>query len=187
MDLESRSAFVLAVLASVVLGTYLGSEHYAKHAPPPHDYDQIDAMIPMRDGVKLQTVVFVPRDARAPLPILLQRTPYDVPKDELTLLAEPRRAASRRLHLRVPEPARPLRLGGDVRHDPAAAGSRRSEGHRREHRRVRHGGLAGAPRARHQRARGHLGHVVRRLDDADGAPRPAPGARVRLRAGVPVG
>ena len=87
MDLESRSAFVLSILASVVLGAYLGSERYAKHAPGPREYQQIDAMIPMRDGVSLQTVVFVPRDARAPLPILLQRTPYDVPKDELTLLS----------------------------------------------------------------------------------------------------
>ena len=87
MDLESRSAFILSILGSLVLGAYLGSEHYAKHAPDPHDYRQIDAMIPMRDGVKLQTVVFVPKDARAPLPILLQRTPYDVPKDELTLLS----------------------------------------------------------------------------------------------------
>src|ERR1019366_8262764 len=87
MNLESRSAFVLSILASVVLGAYLGSEHYAKHAPDRHVYDQIDAMIPMRDGVKLQTVVFVPKHARAPLPILLQRTPYDVPKDDLTLLS----------------------------------------------------------------------------------------------------
>jgi predicted acyl esterase len=55
MDLESRSAFVLSILASVVLGAYLGSEHYAKTQGAPHDYDAIDAMIPMRDGVKLET------------------------------------------------------------------------------------------------------------------------------------
>jgi putative CocE/NonD family hydrolase len=87
MDLESRSAFVLSILASVVLGAYLGSERYAKTHGAAHDYEQIDAMIPMRDGVKLETVVFVPKDARAPLPILLQRTPYGVPKDDLTLLS----------------------------------------------------------------------------------------------------
>ena len=32
-----------------------------------------DAMIPMRDGAKLHTVIFAPRGAREPLPILLER------------------------------------------------------------------------------------------------------------------
>src|SRR5437773_11998533 len=40
------------------------------------DYDRRDEMIPMRDGVKLHTVVLVPRGAKA-APILLTRTPYD--------------------------------------------------------------------------------------------------------------
>ncbi len=35
-----------------------------------------EAMIPMRDGVKLHTVVYAPEKAQAPLPILFQRTPY---------------------------------------------------------------------------------------------------------------
>jgi putative CocE/NonD family hydrolase len=48
----------------------------------PREFDQIDAMIPMRDGAKLQTVIFVPRNVREPLPILLQRTPYGIPPDE---------------------------------------------------------------------------------------------------------
>jgi uncharacterized protein len=87
MDLESRSAFVLSILGSVVLGAYLGSEHYAKNPRDPRDFEAIDAMVPMRDGVKLETVVFVPRGAPTALPILLQRTPYGVPGDELTLLS----------------------------------------------------------------------------------------------------
>jgi putative CocE/NonD family hydrolase len=40
------------------------------------DYVKRDVMIPMRDGVKLHTVVIVPRGARS-APILLTRTPYD--------------------------------------------------------------------------------------------------------------
>ena len=36
-------------------------------------------MIPMRDGVRLQTVIFTPKDSSGPLPILLTRTPYGVP------------------------------------------------------------------------------------------------------------
>src|SRR5689334_7434895 len=33
-------------------------------------------MIPMRDGIKLHTVIVTPVDAKSPLPILIQRTPY---------------------------------------------------------------------------------------------------------------
>jgi hypothetical protein len=36
-----------------------------------------EAMIPMRDGVKLFTLIVAPKNARTPLPILLERTPYD--------------------------------------------------------------------------------------------------------------
>ncbi|MEP7120718.1 MAG: CocE/NonD family hydrolase [Byssovorax sp.] len=38
-------------------------------------------MIPMRDGIKLETVILAPTGAAGPLPILLARTPYGVPKD----------------------------------------------------------------------------------------------------------
>lgn len=40
------------------------------------------AMIPMRDGVRLETVIFTPRNAPGPLPMLLDREPYGIPKDE---------------------------------------------------------------------------------------------------------
>jgi len=40
------------------------------------DYERRDVMIPMRDGVKLHTVILVPKGA-ADAPILLTRTPYD--------------------------------------------------------------------------------------------------------------
>ncbi|HYX69362.1 MAG TPA: CocE/NonD family hydrolase, partial [Terriglobales bacterium] len=43
------------------------------------DYARREVMIPMRDGVKLHTVILVPRSASAQhrAPILLTRTPYD--------------------------------------------------------------------------------------------------------------
>jgi len=44
------------------------AQHYAKH----------EYMIPMRDGVKLFTVVYSPRDTSINYPILLNRTPYSV-------------------------------------------------------------------------------------------------------------
>ena len=39
-------------------------------------YKKTSAMIPMRDGVKLYTIVLSPVDAKTPMPILMQRTPY---------------------------------------------------------------------------------------------------------------
>src|SRR5438046_9771517 len=45
------------------------------------DYIRREVMIPMRDGVKLYTVILVPKGAKH-APILLTRTPYDA--QELT-------------------------------------------------------------------------------------------------------
>jgi len=61
----------------------LPSETPAKFAPVTDSFDYVrrEAMIPMRDGVKLHTVILVPRGAKG-APILLTRTPYDA--DALT-------------------------------------------------------------------------------------------------------
>ena len=44
-----------------------------------HDYVKREVMIPMRDGVKLYTVIIVPKGAKS-APMLLTRTPYDASK-----------------------------------------------------------------------------------------------------------
>ena len=41
-----------------------------------------EVMVPMRDGVHLQTVIIRRRDQTGPLPILLRRTPYGVPTQQ---------------------------------------------------------------------------------------------------------
>lgn len=43
-----------------------------------HHYERKEAMIPMRDGVKLHVVILTPIDIPGTLPILMQRTPYGV-------------------------------------------------------------------------------------------------------------
>ncbi|HAM71624.1 MAG TPA: glutaryl-7-ACA acylase [Verrucomicrobiales bacterium] len=65
----------------------LPSETPAKFVPRLDEFDHVrrDVMIPMRDGVKLHTVILVPRGAKG-APILLTRTPYDATK--LTTHAE---------------------------------------------------------------------------------------------------
>src|SRR5438093_673370 len=56
----------------------LPSEMPAKVQPKTESFDYVRRveMIPMRDGVKLHTVILVPKGARG-APILLTRTPYD--------------------------------------------------------------------------------------------------------------
>ena len=55
-----------------------GSDIPAKWQKPDagYDYTRKEVMIPMRDGVKLHTVILIPKGAQG-LPLLLERTPYD--------------------------------------------------------------------------------------------------------------
>ena len=48
-------------------------------APPKPLFDYHEVMVPMRDGVRLQTVIMRTHGIEAPLPILIVRTPYGVP------------------------------------------------------------------------------------------------------------
>ena len=59
----------------------LPSDIPAKFEPTNDGFDHIkrDVMIPMRDGVKLHTVILIPKGAER-APILLTRTPYDANK-----------------------------------------------------------------------------------------------------------
>jgi putative CocE/NonD family hydrolase len=51
----------------------------AQGAPAAPPFTLQEVMIPMRDGVHLQTVILTPVGQTAPLPILFRRTPYGVP------------------------------------------------------------------------------------------------------------
>jgi uncharacterized protein len=67
------SRIVLFALAPALLSSTAG----AAANTPPFKYQEV--MVPVRDGVHLQTVVFTPVNQSSPLPILLERTPYGVP------------------------------------------------------------------------------------------------------------
>lgn len=47
-------------------------------------YTKYEYMVPMRDGVRLFTSVYVPKDASQKYPILFTRTPYSVAPSEQT-------------------------------------------------------------------------------------------------------
>jgi uncharacterized protein len=55
-----------------------GQEAQAPAAQPIFQYQEV--MVPVRDGVHLQTVILTPTNATKPLPILFRRTPYGVPE-----------------------------------------------------------------------------------------------------------
>src|SRR2546421_548466 len=56
---------------------------FAQQTTPPPAYSFREVMIPVRDGVHLQTVILAPINQSGPLPILFRRTPYGVPSAPL--------------------------------------------------------------------------------------------------------
>jgi putative CocE/NonD family hydrolase len=64
-----------AVLAMLLLADGV----HAQQPPAKSALTFQEVMIPMRDGVHLQTVIIASADQKAPLPILFRRTPYGVP------------------------------------------------------------------------------------------------------------
>lgn len=80
----------LAAAAGVLLAAALGPEAASLQPAfgPARSFEIREAMIPMRDGVKLHTRVFVPRGSKQPLPVILLRTPYGVNGAERKLVTQ---------------------------------------------------------------------------------------------------
>ncbi|HLR06572.1 MAG TPA: CocE/NonD family hydrolase [Pyrinomonadaceae bacterium] len=70
--------FILSLLCSPSIAQTLPSETPEKFTPTNDGFEYVrrEVMIPMRDGVKLHTVILVPKGAKN-APILLTRTPYN--------------------------------------------------------------------------------------------------------------
>ncbi len=75
MSVQARACLVL------LSGLMLAVAPAQVTPPVSTDFAFQEVMIPMRDGVHLQTVIVTPRNHAGPLPILMQRTPYGVPKE----------------------------------------------------------------------------------------------------------
>ncbi len=73
---------VSRVVSLFVAGLLLAPFFAAAPRPQPLDFaalfDKTEVMIRMRDGVKLHTEFYTPKNASQPLPILLTRTPYGI-------------------------------------------------------------------------------------------------------------
>jgi uncharacterized protein len=70
------SIFLLLVVTAAVTQT---APQPAQQSQPKPLFTFQEVMIPVRDGVHLQTVILAPVDQKGPLPILFRRTPYGVP------------------------------------------------------------------------------------------------------------
>src|SRR2546425_3487959 len=68
---------------SVVAALLVAATAPAQQAAPQRGFTFQEVMIPVRDGVHLQTVILTPTDKPGPLPILFRRTPYGVPDQPL--------------------------------------------------------------------------------------------------------
>jgi putative CocE/NonD family hydrolase len=85
------------------------------------DHTRMEAMIPMRDGVRLFTVILIPKHVETPMPIVLTRTPYNA--DEATS-----RAPSPRMAMSLALSDEPLVRNGYIRVYQDARGKHGSEG-----------------------------------------------------------
>lgn len=87
------------------------------------DHTRMEVMVPMRDGVKLFTLVLLPKNATAPLPIVLTRTPYGAASR-----GNARGVASPQLAMALRPDDEPLLRGGYVRVYQDVRGKHKSEG-----------------------------------------------------------
>lgn len=67
-----------AFLSLALLGGLAAQAPVAASPAPEARYTKREVLIPMRDGVKLFTAIYAPKDTRRTYPILMQRTPYSI-------------------------------------------------------------------------------------------------------------
>ena len=74
-----RSLLLLCGLLGFILSSRLAPSLPQDSLYLREHYEKKDYMIPMRDGVKLFTIVYTPKDTAQKYPIMLFRTPYSIP------------------------------------------------------------------------------------------------------------
>jgi uncharacterized protein len=70
--------FLQRFLLFPLLCTLLGAQPPEAQEPLQASYTKREVLVPMRDGVKLFTSIYAPKDKIQPHPMLLNRTPYGV-------------------------------------------------------------------------------------------------------------
>jgi len=77
----TATRFLTFVACAFTCAVNLGAQQPSPPASPLFTWQE--AMIPVRDGAHLQTVILRPTNQKGPLPILLTRTPYGVPPEDV--------------------------------------------------------------------------------------------------------
>ncbi len=77
-----KSRIYIWVLVTVLV--FLLNSHAQAPTPPGYSllFDKTDVMIPTRDGTKLHTEIYTPKNANGPFPIVIERTPYGIADDD---------------------------------------------------------------------------------------------------------
>jgi len=78
----ATAAALLAPAAAGSSAVLLAPAAVTAQQPAPPRFTVTEVMIPMRDGVRLHTRIFVPEKPAGPLPFLMMRTPYGIRRAE---------------------------------------------------------------------------------------------------------
>ena len=134
----SASAIITRIFISILaLSAPAFAQQPLREAFQYDNFEIREEMVPMRDGVKLYTLILAPKNStEPPLPILIKRTPYDA-TGALSGHSSSRldgdagqQVPRRRLHLRLPGHPRPFQIGGRLRDVPGAAWRVQQDGDR---------------------------------------------------------
>src|SRR5690348_17694836 len=68
----------VSLLIAFLLAATLAGAQQAQRPDLAMLFDRREVMIPVRDGVKLHTEIYTPKDAKEALPMLFERTPYGI-------------------------------------------------------------------------------------------------------------
>ncbi|MGH7867119.1 MAG: CocE/NonD family hydrolase, partial [Candidatus Dormibacteraceae bacterium] len=78
--MKKQPVVLSLLLVAAAMALLIPSSWRAQTRPAKLDYPSIfnkrDVMIPMRDGVRLHTEIYVPKQVSKPLPFIFERTPY---------------------------------------------------------------------------------------------------------------
>ena len=81
-----KSYAIAGILALSTIGILTALPRHLHSAEDEPDYSAIfnkqDVMIPTRDGTKLHTEIYTPKNHEGPLPFIFERTPYGLNDDE---------------------------------------------------------------------------------------------------------
>ena len=167
MSRQTRVALLVAGLAATVFASVPRAQ-----TPAPFNiqanYTKYESYITVRDGKRLFTSIYVPKDTSRSYPFLMTRTPYSVAPygvDQFRTRLGPSEAFDRAGYIFVFQDVRGRYLLRRRFRRDASAHRHAEEQHRRrrKHRYLRYRRVAAEERDEPQRTRGDLGHFVSRL------------------------